>query len=200
MLEFDKVVKTKVHIARVEEEQHEKRKAIQDTELEACTTEEEKGKLLNKWRNEKLEMLLANCSTKTEQQNCMKLWEEEERVRKQKGKDKRDQYIKEQRDQFQRSIKHNRELTTLLTGCKTEREKERCLEMWKAQNQIELIFSIHAKRDQEEDEAREEIESHNKKVIEKARIDEISYPSLLYKHCVKKNAYNVDTLKPALLF
>ena len=74
------------------------------------------------------------------------------------------------------------------------------MERWKGQNQTELIFSIYAKRDQEEDEAREEIESHKKKVIEKARINEISYPSLLYKHCVKKDAYNVDTLKPALLF
>ena len=43
-------------------------------------------------------MLLANCSTETEQLHCKVLWEEEERARKQKGKDKRDQYIKEQRE------------------------------------------------------------------------------------------------------
>ena len=190
MLEVEKAAKTKVQ----EEAQQEKVKARQITELEACTTEEEKRKLLNKWRNDRFEMLLANCPTKTEQLNCKVLWEEEERARKQKGKDKIDQYIKELKDQFQKSIKHNKELTALLTGCKTEREKERCLERCKGQNQTELIFSVYAKRDQEEDEARVEIESHKKKVIE------ISYPSLLYKHCVKKDAYNVVTLKPALLF
>ena len=119
MLEVQNVAKTKVQ----EEVEQEKVKARQVTELEACTTEEEKGKLLNIWRNEQFEMLLAICSTETEQLNCKVLWEEEERARKQKGKDKRDQYIEEQRDQFQKSIKHNKELTALLTGCKTEREK-----------------------------------------------------------------------------
>ena len=143
MLAVENVAKTKVQ----EEVEQEKVKARQVTELEACTTEEEKGKLLNIWRNEQFEMLLAICSTETEQLNCKVLWEEKERARKQKGKDKRDQYVEEQRDQFQKSIKHNKELTALLTGCKTERKKERCLKMWKAQNQIELIFSIHAKRD-----------------------------------------------------
>ena len=68
-----------------------------------------------------------------------------------------------------------KELFPLPTGCKTE-------------------------RDQEEDEAKKEIEIHKKKVIEKARLNEISYPSLLYKHCAKKNVYNVDTLRSALLF
>ena len=191
MLEVEKAAKTKVQ----EEAQQEKVKARQITELEACTTEEEKRKLLNKWRNDRFEMLLANCPTKTEQLNCKVLREEEERARKQKGKDKIDQYIKEQRDQFQRSIKHNRELTTLLTGCKTEREKEKRLDEWKYQHQTELIFSIYAKRDQEKNDAKEEIERHNQQAYEKARIDEISYPSLFYKHCVKKDAYNVNKFK-----
>ena len=90
MLEVEKAAKTKVQ----EEAQQEKVKTRQITELDACTTEEEKRKLLNKWRNDRFEMLLANCPTETEQLNCKVLWEEEERARKQKGKDKRDQYIK----------------------------------------------------------------------------------------------------------
>ena len=65
-LEVEKAAKTSVQ----EEAQQEKVKARQITELEACTTEEEKRKLLNKWRNDRFEMLLANCPTKTEQLNC----------------------------------------------------------------------------------------------------------------------------------
>ena len=71
--------------------------------------------------------------------------------------------------------------TALPTGCKTE------------MNQKE--------EEEAENKFREEIKNHKKKVDEKARINEIIfYPSLLFKSCVKTNAYGVDNLKPALLF
>ena len=101
------------------------------------------------------------------------MYKEEEEARKQKERRKGfEQYMEEQPDQYPKSFL----LNSLPTGCKTERE-------------------------QEEDEAKKEIEIHKKKVNEKARINEkISYPSLLYKYCVKKDAYNVANLRPALLF
>ena len=106
-----------------------------------------------------------------------------EKVRKHIEREKAwNQHIKEHPDQFPRSFLLPLPPESFLpTGCKTERNQE--------------------EEEEAENKFREEIKNHKKKVEEKARINEIMfYPSLLFKSCVKTNAYGVDNLKPALLF